>query len=148
MKVNRIEHIAIAVTNLGQMRAVFENKLGLELGYTESLERGNTKIAMYPVGESHIELLEGTSPEALTSKWISRNGPGLFHICLEVDSVEDAIEECRSNGLELLRDGPRAGHAGTKVAFIDPAGTGNVLIELVEAPKPGQSNTETIHEKT
>lgn len=135
MKVTRIEHVAIAVDNLDETRSIFEDKLGLTLGYTEELEQGQTRIAMYPIGESQIELLQGMGPKALTSRWMADHGPGLFHICLQVDSVDAAVEECLSKGVRLLAGAPTAGHAGTRVAFIDPACTGNVLFELVEVRK-------------
>jgi len=78
------------------------------------------------------------NPIATTPKprWIAERGEGLFHICLEVEGIEEALDELRGKGVKLLDERPRIGHANSRIAFIDPESTGNVLIELVELPNP------------
>lgn len=132
MRIKRIEHVAIAVTNLDKARAIFEGTLGFDLGYVETLEHGNTRLAMYPVGDTQIELLEGLAPDTLTAQWIASRGPGLFHICLEVDDLDGAIQECTAKGLTFIQDKPIPGHAGSRIIFVDPKCTGDVLIEFVQ----------------
>jgi methylmalonyl-CoA/ethylmalonyl-CoA epimerase len=134
MKVKRIEHIAIAVKSMARMREVMEEKLGLSLEYEEHLPQYHTRLAMYPVGQIYLELLEADSPESETAEWIATHGEGLFHICLEVDHIEDALAELKQKGVALIDEKPRAGHANSRIAFLDPKSTGNVLIELVELP--------------
>jgi methylmalonyl-CoA epimerase len=132
MKIKRIEHVAIAVKSLAKARAIFEDKLGLSLEYEEDLPQYHTKLAMLPVGESYIELLESDRPETETSKWISENGEGLFHICLEVEDIDAALAELKGKGVKLVDETPRLGHANSRIAFLDPKSTNNVVIELVE----------------
>jgi methylmalonyl-CoA/ethylmalonyl-CoA epimerase len=134
MKVKRIEHIAIAVKSMATMREVMEEKLGLSLEYEEHLPQYHTQLAMYPIGQTYLELLEADSPESETAEWIATHGEGLFHICLEVDHIEDALAELKQKGVALIDEKPRTGHANSRIAFLDPKSTGNVLIELVELP--------------
>jgi methylmalonyl-CoA/ethylmalonyl-CoA epimerase len=136
MKVKRIEHIAIAVKSMATMREVMEEKLGLSLEYEEHLPQYHTRLAMYPIGQTYLELLEADSPESETAEWIATHGEGLFHICLEVDHIEDALAELKQKGVALIDEKPRTGHANSRIAFLDPKSTGNVLIELVELPSP------------
>jgi methylmalonyl-CoA/ethylmalonyl-CoA epimerase len=134
MKVKRIEHIAIAVKSMATMREVMEEKLGLSLEYEEHLPQYHTRLAMYPIGQTYLELLEADSPESETAEWIATHGEGLFHICLEVDHIEDALAELKQKGVALIDEKPRTGHANSRIAFLNPKSTGNVLIELVELP--------------
>jgi len=134
MKIKRIEHIAIAVKSMARTREVIEEKLGLALEYEEHLPQYHTRLAMYPVGQTYLELLESDTAESETSKWIATPGEGLFHICLEVDHIEDALAELKQKGVALIDEKPRTGHANSRIAFLDPKSTGNVLIELVELP--------------
>jgi methylmalonyl-CoA/ethylmalonyl-CoA epimerase len=136
MKIKRIEHIAIAVKSMEQSREIFESKLGLSIEYEEYLPQYNTRLAMYPVGQTYIELLESDVDNTETARWITEHGEGLFHICLELDDIEKALNELKRKGLKLIDEQPRIGHANSRIAFIDPKSTGNVLIELVELSAP------------
>ena len=135
MKVKRIEHIAIAVKSIAQMREIFEKKLGFDLEYEEFIPQYSTKLAMYPIGQTYIELLESDRADTETSQWIAKHGEGLFHICLEVEDIDGALVELKQKGVKLLDEQPRLGHANSRIAFLDPKSTGNVLIELVELPQ-------------
>ena len=132
MKIKRVEHIAIAVDSLGSSVDLFRNTFGLHLEYEEQI--GPTRLAMLPVGETYIELLEGQAPESGVRKWIAEKGGGLFHICFEVEDIDGALAELRAKGVKLQDETPRVGHGGARIAFIDPSSTGNVLIELAELP--------------
>jgi methylmalonyl-CoA/ethylmalonyl-CoA epimerase len=132
MKIKRIEHIAIAVKSMAQSREIFETKLGMSLEYEEYLPQYNTRLAMYPVGQTYIELLESDGDNTDTARWIAEHGEGLFHICFEVEDIEEALDELKRKGVKLLDEQPRVGHANSRIAFIDPKSTGSVLIELVE----------------
>jgi methylmalonyl-CoA/ethylmalonyl-CoA epimerase len=134
MKIKRIEHIAIAVKSMARMREIMEEKLGLRLEYEEHLPQYHTRLAMYPIGQTYIELLQSDRSDSETARWIESRGEGLFHICLEVDDIEDALIELKQKGVALIDERPRVGHANTRIAFLDPKSTGNVLIELVEIP--------------
>ena len=132
MKVKRVEHIAIAVSSLKASIDFMRDTFGLPLEYEEQI--GQTRLAMLPVGETYVELLEGQGPESGVTRWIDEKGPGLFHICFEVENIDDALNELRAKGVRLRDESPRIGHGGARIAFLDPASTGNVLIELAELP--------------
>jgi len=134
MKVKRVEHVAMAVRNIADVMRIFQEKLGLALEYEEDFPQYQTKIAMYPVGETYLELLQATGDGSDTAKWISEKGEGLYHICLEVEDIEAALAELRAKGVGLLDEQPRVGHGGSLIAFLDPRSTANVLIELAQIP--------------
>ncbi|MDR3538149.1 MAG: VOC family protein [Acetobacteraceae bacterium] len=130
MKIKRVEHIAVAVNNIRQSIAMMRDTFGLEMEYEEQI--GSIKLAMLPVGQTYIELLEGVESGDSVQQWIKEKGEGLFHICFEVDDIESAIAELKAKNVKLQSDTWRNGHAGAKIVFLDPAGTGNMLIELAE----------------
>jgi methylmalonyl-CoA/ethylmalonyl-CoA epimerase len=132
MKIKRVEHIAIAVDSLAQSASLWCDAFGIDVEYEEQI--GQTRLAMLPVGETYLELLQGSGPESGVTKWIAENGAGLFHICFEVEDIDGALAELKSKGIKLRDETPRIGHAGARIAFLDPASTGNVLIELAELP--------------
>jgi methylmalonyl-CoA/ethylmalonyl-CoA epimerase len=132
MKIKRVEHIAIAVDSMKQSLDLMRDTFGLELEYEEQI--GQTNLAMLPVGQSYLELLEGQGPDSGVTKWIAEKGTGLFHICFEVDDIEGAIAELKAKNVKLQSDTWRIGHGGSKIVFLDPSSTGNVVIELAELP--------------
>jgi len=132
LKIKRVEHIAIAVNSLAASIDLLRSTFGLTLEYEEQI--GQTRLAMLPVGETYIELLEGQGPESGVTRWIGDKGPGLFHICFEVEDIDGALAELKQKGITLRDEIPRIGHGGARIAFIDPSATGNVLIELAELP--------------
>ena len=133
MKVKRIEHVAIAVSDVENMTAVLRDVLGLKLDYIEDLQMA--RVAMFPLGESAIELVQGLRPEARSTRWVTEKGQSLFHICLEVEDIDSALDELRGKGIKLLNDVPIVGHGQCRIAFIDPSCTGNILFELAELPR-------------
>jgi methylmalonyl-CoA/ethylmalonyl-CoA epimerase len=132
MKIKRVEHIAIAVDSLNESADLLRNVFGIPLEYEEQI--GSTRLAMLPVGETYIELLEGKGAESGVTQWIKEKGTGLFHICFEVEDIDAALAELKQKGVKLRDETARIGHGGARIAFIDPASTGNVLIELAELP--------------
>jgi methylmalonyl-CoA/ethylmalonyl-CoA epimerase len=134
MKIKRIEHVAIAVKDIPAIRDIFETKLGIDMEYAEENAAG-TRIAMFPIGDTYLELLQSEKPESPVNDWIARRGEGLFHLCLEVEDIEAALAELKSRGVKLRDETPRTGHGGTRIAFLDPSSTGGLVFELVEIPK-------------
>ena len=132
MRIKRVEHVAIAVEDLEQMSSLLQRVFGLQPEYTEDFPDHGTKIAMFPVGETYLELLHGWSPEARAAKWMAAKGQSLFHLCLEVDDIDAALAELKQKGVKLIHDTPIPGHGTSRVAFIDPSATGNILFELAE----------------
>ena len=130
MKIKRIEHVAVSVKNMESTMALLERIFDLKLEYTQ--EGQTARLAMYPIGETYVELVEGKS--GLPAQWFAEKGEGLFHLCFEVDDIDAALDELRGKGVKLLTEVPKIGHGGCRIAFIDPASTGNILIELAEMP--------------
>jgi methylmalonyl-CoA/ethylmalonyl-CoA epimerase len=109
MKVKRIEHVAIAVKSMTQSRKIFEEKLGFKLEYEEYLPQYSTRLAMYPIGSTYIELLESDRHDTETARWIAERGEGLFHICLEVEGIEEALDELREKASSCSTSGRGSG---------------------------------------
>lgn len=128
----RIDHIGIAVEDLESALVPYVDGLGIEVAHIEEVPTERVRVAMLPVGESNIELLEPTHPESAIAKAIERRGPGVHHIALRVDDVEVALAQLKDAGVRLIDTEPRKGAGGTRVAFAHPKGFNGVLIELVE----------------
>ena len=94
-------------------------------------------LAMLPVGETYIELLQGTTPDSGATKWIAENGQSLFHICFEVEDIDSAMAELRAKGIGFEQEKPMIGHGNCRIVFLDPKSTSNLVIELAELPKDG-----------
>jgi methylmalonyl-CoA/ethylmalonyl-CoA epimerase len=133
MKIKRIEHVAIAVNDMEETRKLLEDVLDLKMDYEEQI--GATRLAMFPVGETFIELLKTDSPESQTGQWLAENGQSLYHLCFEVEDIDSALAELRQKNVKLLDETPRIGHGGARIAFLDPRSTGNIVIELAELPE-------------
>lgn len=131
MKFKRIEHVAIAVRDLDAVRETL-GRIGLTCDHEETLPAVGVRLAMLPIGESALELLEPQRETGRTAEWIRERGEGLYHLCLEVDDIEGALAELRAKGIKLRDETPRIGHGGHRIAFLDPSSTAGILIELVE----------------
>jgi methylmalonyl-CoA/ethylmalonyl-CoA epimerase len=127
-----IDHIGIATRDLAEALEVWQGSLGLPPEKIEEVTDQMVRVAMLPVGESHVELLEATAPESPVARFIEKRGPGIHHIALRVPDIRAAIENLRQRGTRLIDDEPRIGAGGCLVAFIHPAATNGVLVELVQ----------------
>ena len=134
MKIKRIEHVGVVVRDLEKSRALWEGVFGITLHSFEHHAGKPHKIAIYPVGESMVELISGTTPDSKHAKMIAEGKGGLNHICFEVEDIDEALAELKAKGIPLLDQVPRIGHAGCRIAFIDPSATENCLIELAQLP--------------
>ena len=131
-----LDHIGIAVASLAEAVAFYEGALGLSVSGYETIAQEKTKVAMIPVGESRIELLEATEPDSPIARFIAKRGPGLHHISLRVPNLEDAVFRLQESGVKLISQEPRVGAGGHRYAFIHPSSAGGVLLELVESSEP------------
>jgi methylmalonyl-CoA/ethylmalonyl-CoA epimerase len=111
---------------------MLQDTLGIEMEYEEKI--GETRLAMFPVGETYLELLSSnaSAQDSRVTEWIEKNGQSLFHLCFEVDDIDAALVELKGKGVKLLDEEPRIGHGGSRIAFINPESTGDILIELAE----------------
>lgn len=136
----KIDHLGIAVRSISDSLEFYRGALGLELAGSETVEDQGVKVALLPVGESRIELLEPFSEETPVGRFIARRGEGLHHICYEVDDLASKIYDLRSRGVRLLEGYPRRGVEGKLVAFLHPASAHGVLVELVEKARTHEEN--------
>ena len=134
MKIKRIEHVGVVVRNVEASRKLWEDCFGIPLGSVEQIAERPVKLALYPVGESMVELIAGTTPDSRHQKMVADGKGGLNHMCFEVENIDEALAELKAKGIPLLDEVPRYGHAGCRIAFIDPSATENCLIELAELP--------------
>lgn len=131
----KIDHIGIATNGIDESSAFWRETLGVEVADTEEVNEQGVRVAMLAVGESRIELLEATSNESPITKFLEKRGPGIHHIALRVGDIRAALNKLKASGARLIDDTPRTGAGGCLVAFIHPATTGGVLVELVERSK-------------
>jgi len=129
--IKKIDHIGVAVKNLEEAIELYK-KLGFEVKGIEEIEDQKVRVAMLPVGESKIELIEATSEDSAVAKFIEKRGEGIHHIAINVENIEKALENAKNNGLQLIDEKPRIGAGGKKIAFVHPKSTKGVLLEFVE----------------
>ncbi len=138
MDISHIEHVGIAVPNLEEAIAFYENTLGIKCFAIEEVKEHKVRTAFFRIGQTKIELLEGTAPESAISKFIANNGGrgGIQHIALAIeDGVANALAEVEEKGCKLIDKAPRKGAEGLNIAFLHPKSTCGTLIELCEGPK-------------
>ncbi len=128
----KINHLGIATKGIDEALKFWGNALGLENVHTEIVEDQKVRVAMLPIGESRIELLEPMSEDSPISKFLEKRGGGIHHIAVEVDDIAATLAKLKSKGIQLIDETPRIGAEGCLVAFVHPAGSGGVLLELVQ----------------
>lgn len=126
----RIAHIGIAVRAIDEMLPFYRDLLGLDKHPLEDSD--GARIAGLDAGPQLVELLEPLSTDSPISKFLERRGPGIHHICFAVPDLDDTLARCRRKGIRLIDETPRMGAEGKRIAFLHPASTGGVLIELTE----------------
>jgi methylmalonyl-CoA/ethylmalonyl-CoA epimerase len=126
----RIAHIGIAVDALDRILPFYRDILGMPEVPLDDAD--GARIAGLQAGDSLVELLEAASPDSPIGKFIARRGPGIHHICFQVDDLPAALDRCRAAGVRLIDDVPRIGAEGKPIAFLHPASTAGVLVELTE----------------
>lgn len=128
----KIEHIGIATNGLDEALKFWRDALGLELKEIETVEDQKVRVAMLQVGEPRIELLEATDEDSPIAKFLQKRGPGIHHIAVRVDDIRATLTRLKAEGARLIDESPRTGAGGCLVAFVHPASTNGVLLELVE----------------
>jgi methylmalonyl-CoA/ethylmalonyl-CoA epimerase len=140
----KIDHIGIATRGIEESLAFWRDALGLEVRHTETVEEQGVRVAMLPVGEPRVELLEPTGPDTPVARFLEKRGPGIHHVAVGVADIRAALARLKAGGARLIDEEPRVGAGGCLVAFVHPAASGGVLLELVEHlnEPAGQSNEE------
>ena len=128
----KINHLGIATKGIDEALMFWSDALGLENVHTEVVEDQKVRVAMLPIGESRIELLEPTSDDSPISKFLEKRGGGIHHIAVEGDDIKTSLAILKQKGMRLIDESPRIGAEGCLVAFVHPSSTNGVLLELVQ----------------
>lgn len=128
----KIAHLGIATKDIQEALRFWQDALGLEHIHSEVVEDQKVRVAMLPIGETNIELLEPTSEDSPISKFLEKRGGGIHHIAVEVEDIEKSLEKLKSEGMKLIDERPRIGAEGCLIAFVHPKSTDGVLLELVQ----------------
>ena len=133
LKIKRIDHVAVCVRDLDGALERYKTLFGIAPRSRELVESQKTEAVLLPVGDTSIELVSPRGNESL-ERFLDKRGPGLHHVAVEVQGIEQAIAVLGALGVPMIDTAPRAGARGHKVAFVHPKATGGVLVELVEGP--------------
>ncbi|CAM1377694.1 methylmalonyl-CoA epimerase, partial [Fretibacterium fastidiosum] len=132
MKPTIIDHIGVAVKSIDAALEFWEGTLGVACHGVEEVAEQKVKTAFLPLKDSEVELLEPTAEDSPVAKFIAKKGEGMHHMALRVDDLEAALAELKAKGVRLIDEKPRRGAGGALIAFIHPAATGGVLLELCQ----------------
>jgi methylmalonyl-CoA/ethylmalonyl-CoA epimerase len=127
-----VDHIGIATHQLDDALALWRDALGLQVEFTEEVTEQGVRIAMLPVGETHIELLEPLSETSPVGKFLAKRGPGIHHVAIRVTDIRASLASLKEKGTRLIDETPRTGAGGCLVAFVHPSSANGVLLELVQ----------------
>lgn len=127
-----IDHLGIATGGIREALKFWEDALGLENTHVEEVEDQKVRVAMLPIGESRIELLEPLSDDSPISNFLEKRGGGIHHIAVRVDDIRSSLAKLKEAGMRLIDEEPRTGAEGCLVAFVHPKSTNGVLLELVQ----------------
>ena len=128
----QIDHIGIATKQISNALSVWVDALGLIVESTEEVVEQGVRVAMLPIGETRVELLEPLSDDSPVGRFLEKRGPGIHHVAIRVNDIRAELSRLRESGARLIDEAPRVGAGGCLVAFVHPSSTGGVLLELVE----------------
>ena len=142
--IRALDHLGIAVKSLEERLPFWADALALDVIGIETVQTEGVKIALLQVGKSRIELLEALSDESPVGKFVEQRGEGVHHITLAVDDIHAALERVRAAKIKIVGQAPREGAEGRQIAFLHPASTGGVLVELVQDAGPARAATDIV----
>ncbi|MBG7610511.1 MAG: methylmalonyl-CoA epimerase [Anaerolineae bacterium] len=134
-KINKVDHTAIVVEDIEDALGFWRDVLGLELNFQEDDHREKATVAFLPIGDSNIELVQPTSEDSGIATFLAKRGPGMHHICLEVDDIAAMLRYLKEKNIQLIHDHAITSSNGKKYAFIHPKAASGVLLELYQLPK-------------
>ncbi|HZD56506.1 MAG TPA: methylmalonyl-CoA epimerase [Anaerolineales bacterium] len=136
--IKRVDHIAIVVEDIDEALKFWRDALGLKLLQVEEVSEQESIVAFLPVGGSEIELVKPTSQESGVARYLQKRGPGMHHICFEVDDIQATLESLKQKGVRLINEEAMTGSGGKKIAFIHPESSHGVLVELYQLGSASQ----------
>lgn len=133
-KIKKIDHVALVVGDIENALSFWRDALGLEVEHIQDVPREKSAIAFLPVGDVEVELVQPTSDDSGIAQYLEKRGPGMHHICLEVDDIQAMLAKLKEKDVRLIHEEPVIGDGGKKYAFIHPKAAFGVLVELYELP--------------
>jgi methylmalonyl-CoA/ethylmalonyl-CoA epimerase len=131
-KVKQIDHVAVVVDDMEKALSFWRDALGMELHGLRDVPAENSQVAFLPLPGSEVELVQPTTDDSGIAKYLAKRGPGMHHLCLEVDDIAGMMSQLKSKGVRLINEEPRTAADGKKYAFIHPESTSGVLVELYQ----------------
>lgn len=131
-KIKAVNHIAVVVDDMEKSLSFWRDALGMELHELRDVPAERSQVAFLPVAGAEVELVMPTSDDSGIAKYLAKRGPGMHHLCLEVDNIVDMLAQLKSKNIRLINEEPRSAADGKKYAFIHPESTGGVLVELYQ----------------
>ena len=131
-RIKRIDHIAIVVDDVQTALGFWQEALGLKLALVEEVAEQKAVVAFLPAGESEVELVKPTTDDSGVARFLEKRGPGIHHLCFEVEGLQGILDELKAKGVRLINETPTIGAGGNRIAFIHPESTQGVLVELYE----------------
>jgi methylmalonyl-CoA/ethylmalonyl-CoA epimerase len=132
--VKRIDHIAVLVDDMETTLRFWRDALGMQVTGVQDVPVEAAQIAFIPTGGSEIELVRPTTDDSGLAKYLQKRGPGMHHVCLEVDDITAMLAQLKEHGVQMINEEPRLGPDGRKYAFIHPKSANGVMVELYELP--------------
>jgi methylmalonyl-CoA/ethylmalonyl-CoA epimerase len=130
--IKRIHHVAVVVDDIEGALVFWQDALGLKVAHRGEVPEQQTQVAFLPVGEGEVELVKPTTETSGMAKYLAKRGPGIHHICVEVDNIVEVLGQLKAKGIRLIDETARSGADGKKYAFVHPESTKGVLVELYE----------------
>jgi len=131
----RIDHIGVAVEDLDEAVARYEQTYGMALVHRETIAEQGVEAVLLDVGENHVELLRPLGPDTPVGRFLVKKGPGLHHVAYQTEDIERALAALKAAGTRLIDETPRVGIRNSLVAFLHPGASGGVLTEIVQPSK-------------
>ena len=131
-KVKQINHIAVVVDDMEKALSFWRDALGMDLHGLRDVPAEKSQVAFLPLAGSEVELVQPTTDDSGIAKYLAKRGPGMHHLCLEVDDIEGMMSQLRAKGVRLINEEPRTAADGKRYAFIHPESTSGVLVELYQ----------------
>ena len=130
--IKKVNHVAVVVDDMEKALSFWRDALGIELHELRDVPVEKSQVAFLPLAGSEVELVMPTSDDSGIAKYLAKRGPGMHHICLEVDDIVGMLAQLRTKGIRLINEEPRTSADGKKYAFIHPESTSGVLVELYQ----------------
>ncbi|MCL4269204.1 MAG: methylmalonyl-CoA epimerase [Anaerolineales bacterium] len=130
--IKAINHVAVVVDDMEKSLSFWRDALGIELHELRDVPAEKSQVAFLPLAGAEVELVMPTTDDSGIAKYLAKRGPGMHHLCLEVDDIEGMMKELKAKDIRLINEEPRTAADGKKYAFVHPESTGGVLVELYQ----------------